>query len=269
MLAEGVGAAAGGDRPRGGAATVERFIAARTSGAGGPAMNTRALVGGARERCERRRGAMPAAELERARSPSGRRRGPSWPPSGPRAVADRRVQAPLPLGRGDQGGPRPRTGDRGLRARGAPPRSRSSPRPFFGGALDDLVAARSPPSCRSCARTSSSTATRCSRRGAAGADAVLLIVAALPRRARGAAGRRERARAEGLVEAHDERDEVARPARARRSIGINNRDLVSSTSIPTAFELRGGSRPTVPWCGVRDSVTAPRSTARAPASTPS
>ena len=50
----------------------------------------------------------------------------------------------------------------------------------FGGTLDDLAPrARARRRCRSCARTSSSTSTRCVEALAAGADAILLIVAAL------------------------------------------------------------------------------------------
>ncbi len=56
-----------------------------------------------------------------------------------RAVADRRAQAPLPVGRRDPRGPRARGRGRGLRARRRGARSRSSPRPTsFGGSLDDL-----------------------------------------------------------------------------------------------------------------------------------
>ena len=111
----------------------------------------------------------------------------------------------------------------------------------FGGSLADLRrGARRRRRCRSCARTSSSTTTRSYESLAAGADAILLIVAALRR------GRLARAACAGaassgwavLVEVHDERELEVAAESERAVIGINNRDL-TTLAVDTArtFEL--------------------------------
>ena len=154
-----------------------------------------------------------------------------------------RVQAALALARRDPRGPAPGPGGAGLRGRRARPRSPSSPRSSSSAAaLEDLKEARAAhAAARRCARTSSSIPTRSGRRWYAGADAVLLIVAALERRASCATCRRPRARAglDALVEVHD-RDELrARPRRwARGIIGVNNRDLrTMDVDLQTALDL--------------------------------
>ncbi len=80
--------------------------------------------------------------------------------------------------------------------------------------------------CRSCVRTSSSIPISCMRLCVAGADAVLLIVAALEQEE--LASLHDRALGLGLdvlVEVHD-RDELARAEQVgARLIGVNNRDL--------------------------------------------
>ena len=124
----------------------------------------------------------PGAAL-RARGAGRRARG-GRPPvrrgaGAPGHVADRRAQAPLAVGGRDQRGPLVRRGGQGLRARrrrgavGAHRGARTS------AARSTTCAPRArPPTCRSCARTSPSTSTCCSRPRRLGADAVLLVVGA-------------------------------------------------------------------------------------------
>ena len=150
--------------------------------------------------------------------------------AGPRR--DRRVQAPLAVGRSPARARRPPRDARRLRARRRrrvldPDRGTQLRRPPRGPARG----ARPPRPCRSCARTSSSTPTSCTRPASAGADAVLLIVAALsqeelvglhaagaragPRRA-GRGARRARARAGAGGGGADGRHQQPRPARLQR-----------------------------------------------------
>ena len=80
--------------------------------------------------------------------------------------------------------------------------------------------------CRCSARTSSSTSTSCSRRARRGADAVLLIVAALDDAALGRLSRDARALGlDVLVEVHDEAELDRALAAGADLIGVNNRNL--------------------------------------------
>ena len=98
----------------------------------------------------------------------------------------------------------------------------------FGGSLADLRAARAAhATCRSCARTSRSTATSSTRRRPRGADAVLLIVAALePRGARAPArGGARRSTSTAWSRCTTPRSSRPRSTIDAEVIGINNRDL--------------------------------------------
>ena len=98
--------------------------------------------------------------------------------------------------------------------------------PNFEGSLEDLRQRAPPARCRCCARTSSSTPTSCRRHALAGADAVLLIVAALePTRL---AALHEQARELGLdvlVEVHDRAELQVALEMGAEIVGVNNRDL--------------------------------------------
>ena len=96
--------------------------------------------------------------------------------------------------------------------------------------------------CRSCARTSSSTPTSSTRRRSHGADAVLLIVAALDDEDLGALY--EEARAldlDCLVEVHDERELERALELDADVIGINNRNLADFT-VDIETHLRAAHR---------------------------
>ena len=206
---------------------------------------------------------VPLAELERA--PGGAPRGPPVlrGADAPGRVGHRRAQAPLAVGGRDPRG-RDRHRDRQrLRAR----RRRRAVDPHRGPALRRLArrparGARAPARCRSCARTSSSTPTRSYESAAAGADAILLIVAALePARARASCTREARALdLDVLVEVHDE-DELERALEVVDAdvIGINNRDL---TRLPR--RRRAHLRAARPTC--RRARPSSRSRASTPAS---
>ena len=136
-------------------------------------------------RSQPRKRERPLAELERA----GRRRRRRGPPVrggavAPRHVADRRAQAPLAVRRRD-----PRGRERAPRScaptsAAARPRSRSSPRRRTSAARSTTCARRArPATCRSCARTSRIDPYQLYEAKAAGADAVLLVVGSLQRRA--------------------------------------------------------------------------------------
>jgi indole-3-glycerol phosphate synthase len=98
--------------------------------------------------------------------------------------------------------------------------------PFFGGGLDDLAAARAACGLPILRKDFVVDRYQIVEARAAGADAVLLIVAALPDpELRGLLAAAGEAGLEALVEAHDE-TEVARAVDAGAAvIGINNRDL--------------------------------------------
>jgi indole-3-glycerol phosphate synthase len=135
--------------------------------------------------------------------------------------------------------------------------------PFFGGSLDDLRAARA--ACDTPILRKDFVVDRYQivEARAAGADAVLLIVAALtdPQLAALLAATRE-VGLDALVEAHDE-TEVARAVAAGASIvGINNRDLRTFT---VDRELAARMRPRVPAdrvivaeSGIRDAADVAR-----------
>jgi len=116
--------------------------------------------------------------------------------------------------------------------------------PFFGGSLDDLAAARAASDLVILRKDFIVDRYQVVEARAAGADALLLIVAALADAELAAllAATRETG-LEALVEAHDA-DEVARAVAAGAAvIGINNRDLRSFT---VDRELSARLRPTVP-----------------------
>ena len=102
--------------------------------------------------------------------------------------------------------------------------------PFFGGSLDDLVAARAVAPVPVLRKDFVVDAYQITEARAAGADAVLLIVSALDDRQLAALlGAAARAGLDALVEAHDA-EETRRAVRAGAAlIGINNRDLRTFT----------------------------------------
>ncbi|HVV48160.1 MAG TPA: indole-3-glycerol phosphate synthase TrpC [Polyangia bacterium] len=135
--------------------------------------------------------------------------------------------------------------------------------PFFGGGLDDLAAARAAAELPILRKDFVVDRYQVVEARAAGADAVLLIVAALADAALAAllAAARE-AGLEALVEAHDA-GEVARAVAAGAAIvGINNRDLRTFT---VDRELAARLRPRVPpdrvvvaESGIRDAADVAR-----------
>jgi indole-3-glycerol phosphate synthase len=135
--------------------------------------------------------------------------------------------------------------------------------PFFGGSLEDLVAARAASDLVILRKDFIVDRYQVVEARAAGADALLLIVAALTDAELSAllAATREMG-LEALVEAHDA-DEVARAVTAGAAvIGINNRDLKTFT---VDRELAARLRPTVPAdrlivaeSGIRDAADVAR-----------
>jgi indole-3-glycerol phosphate synthase len=135
--------------------------------------------------------------------------------------------------------------------------------PFFGGSLDDLVAARAACELPILRKDFVVDRYQIVEARAAGADAVLLIVAALedPELAALLAAARE-VGLDALVEAHDE-GEVARAVAAGASIiGINNRDL---KTFKVDRDLAARMRPLVPAdrvivaeSGIRDAADVAR-----------
>ena len=220
------------------------------AGAGAPARDARRKPGAGMNVLDRivdvhppgrsssRRRERPLAELERELA--GARRGPSVL-GGARAarhLADRRVQAPLALAGAAPGGRRsPRWSAPTSAA--ARRRCRSSPSATTSAARSTICARpAAPATCRSCARTSSLDRYQLYESAAAGADAVLLIVAALEPRPAGPPAREARALdLDVLVEVHDERELDAALEVDAEIIGINNRDL-------TDFSRRRASEPT-------------------------
>jgi indole-3-glycerol phosphate synthase len=135
--------------------------------------------------------------------------------------------------------------------------------PFFGGSLDDLIAARAACELPILRKDFIVDLYQIVEARAAGADAVLLIVAALEDRELAALlAAANEVGLEALVEAHDE-DEVARAVAAGASIvGINNRDLKTFT---VDRDLAARMRPRVPAdrvivaeSGIRDAADVAR-----------
>ena len=155
------------------------------------------IVDDTRDEVKRRRKAVPLKDLEKALE----RRAEGFRPfsealTRPGDLADRRAQAALAVGGEDPQGLEGRRGREGLRAgrRGGAldPDRTVSLRRFARRPAARRARARP---CRSCARTSSSTSTSSTKRAAAGADAILLIVAALEdKELRQAAARGDRSR---------------------------------------------------------------------------
>jgi indole-3-glycerol phosphate synthase len=135
--------------------------------------------------------------------------------------------------------------------------------PFFGGSLEDLVAAQAAADLVILRKDFIVDRYQVVEARAAGADALLLIVAALNDAELSALlGATRDAGLEALVEAHDA-DEVARAVAAGAAIvGINNRDLKTFT---VDRELAARLRPTVPpdrvivaESGIRDAADVAR-----------
>jgi indole-3-glycerol phosphate synthase len=97
---------------------------------------------------------------------------------------------------------------------------------FFDGSLDDLVAVRSRVSVPILRKDFIVSEYQLLEARAAGADAVLLIVAALsPQRLRSLADSAGELGLDALVEVHDEEELKVALDNGARSIGVNNRDL--------------------------------------------
>jgi indole-3-glycerol phosphate synthase len=135
--------------------------------------------------------------------------------------------------------------------------------PFFGGSLDDLAAARAASDVVILRKDFIVDRYQVVEARAAGADALLLIVAALTDQELATLlGATREAGLEALIEAHDA-DEVARAVAAgAQIIGINNRDLKTFT---VDRELAARLRPTVPSdriivaeSGIRDAADVAR-----------
>ena len=140
-----------------------------------------------------------------------------------------RVQAPLALARRSARGPRtPPRSRRPTRSAGAAALSVLTEEQFFGGSVEDLQEARAGhPAADAAQGLHRRSRTRCGKRCYIGADAVLLIVAALDDASSAPAldAAVQDAGLEALVEVHD-RDELERAlAAGARIVGVNNRDL--------------------------------------------
>ena len=109
---------------------------------------------------------------------------------------------------------------------------------FFDGSLEHLAAGpRRGADCRCCARTSSSSATRSSRRWRPGADAILLIVGALTPAALAALlADAAAAGVAALVEVHDAVELAIAADAGATIIGVNSRNLRTLAVEPGVHE---------------------------------
>jgi indole-3-glycerol phosphate synthase len=135
--------------------------------------------------------------------------------------------------------------------------------PFFGGGLSDLQAARAAVQVPILRKDFIVDAYQIAEARAAGADAVLLIVAALDDAELAALlAAAARAGVEALVEAHDAGEARRAVAAGARVVGINNRDLRTFTvDRELAIRLRGEIPPdriVVAESGIRDGVDVAR-----------
>ncbi len=201
------------------------------------------IVAATREEVARRREVVPPASLEEAARRgvprTSRCEGFAERTGSARPVGDRRAQAPLTVGGADPGGPRARGRGRAYERGGASALSILTDGPSFGGSLDDLRAARAAVGLPLLRKDFIVDPYQVHESFAAGADAILLIVAALP------AGELSALHAEALslglsalVEVHDGRELDIALALGAAVIGINNRDL-KTLEVDTArtFEL--------------------------------
>jgi indole-3-glycerol phosphate synthase len=135
--------------------------------------------------------------------------------------------------------------------------------PFFGGSLDDLVAARAAVSVPLLRKDFVVDAYQIAEGRAAGADAILLIVAALSdREITTLLEAAARYGVEALVEAHDADEAHRAVAAGARVVGINNRDLKTFTvDRELAIRLRQEIPPDrvlVAESGIRDAADVAR-----------
>ena len=197
------------------------------------------IVDDTRDEVARRRERVPLAQLERAldERPQQRPFQEALTRPGVSLIAEHKRRSPS-AGLIREGATVPRSSRPTSAA--ARPRCRSSPSRSTSAARSTTSGRRSPrPTCRSCARTSSSTPTSSTSPRPSGADAILLIVAALDpddlydllREARDLD-------LDALVEVHDERElDIALDVEAD-VLGLNNRDLTDfSVDIERTFEL--------------------------------
>ena len=156
-------------------------------------------------------------------------------------LGDRRAQAPLAVGGRDPRATRRWPRSSAPTSAAARRRCRSSPRrAHFGGSLDDLRAARAATRLPILRKDFIVDPYQVYESAVAGADAILLIVAALDaeRPARACTARRSALDLDVLVEVHDE-DELEGALEVDADvIGINNRDLGDFTvDIERTYEL--------------------------------
>ena len=186
------------------------------------------IIDATREEVARRSRAVPLAELERGLSARGPDRPFAEALGRPGVVGDRRVQAPLAERRRHPRG-RDRRGDRRAPTRraGAAALSVLTEGPNFGGSLDDLRAARAASELPILRKDFVVDRYQLVESAVAGADAVLLIVAALEDRELAALhAAAVELDLDVLVEVHtDEELERALEVVDPDLIGINNRDL--------------------------------------------
>jgi len=189
------------------------------------------IVAGTREELERRRAATPEAELERAgraRIESGDLRpfGEALARPGLSLIAEHKRRSPS--ARQIREGITVEEVVCAYERGGAAALSILTETPNFGGSLDDLLAARTASALPILRKDFIVDSYQLHEAVAAGADAILLIVAALS--VHELSSLHERALALGLavlVEVHDQRELDLALAAGARLIGINNRNLVT------------------------------------------